>query len=268
MTTRRRETSAAKAPRKTEAVTYPRTLFAWLKRDVDAFRDGVEARLDVFELAQRLGREPFAVLQHLDTTGLFSCEPGSEEEVEVFSMALSGIPLVEAIRWCAAEPNRLHFAVLDSLRKSEDPKAGLLLAREHDIWGVNAAALDDLRWLAQQPSDAVAAAAAAVRASYEAPTCATLRAQLLSGDRAARSANDWPAPSLQAADGWPSRTSRTSDPSASRQSKRRPRGETKYGPRRRTASRKRGLSPSVSPGAPVVDRRTAAERAWESKTTW
>src|SRR5438105_3129928 len=253
---RRRKTSATQRPCKGEASAYPRTLSAWLKRDDDAFRAGIEAQLDVFDLARRLGREPFAVLRHLDVTGMFSCEPGSEEEIEVFSMALSGIPLGEAIRWCAAAPDRLHITVLDSLRKTADPKAALLLAREHAIWGVCAAALDDLRWIAKQPSDAVAAAVATVRASYEALTCATLRAQL-TGARSATPASDnvWPA----FLPGGPRQSRSPRGCSSKRQSKRRHRGETTCGSRRRTGSRKRvHRSPSVSPGAPILDRRTPA----------
>jgi hypothetical protein len=137
---------------------YPRSFCAWQQRDEKALRGGIERGLDLFELAALLCREPIAVLRHLDAAGLFEAGPDTDEQIELLALAMSAVLLQEAIRWCAADPARLHYTAIDSMRKRPDPKAALVLAREHKIWDVDMDSLEDLRWLAAQPVEAVAAA--------------------------------------------------------------------------------------------------------------
>ena len=165
-----------------DAFDCSRNLHAWLKTDDRNLLAGIDAGLSVHEVAEDLQREPISVLKRISTIGTFSFLDGSEEWVEVMSLALSGVPLQDVLAWCSASEERMPYELLDAMRSSPDPRAGFESARQLGLEVANVAALPDLMWLAAQPEQTrlgYAAAAERVLGRFDALTPTTLRHEVL-----------------------------------------------------------------------------------------
>ena len=91
-----------------DSAPYPRTLEDWLLKDDKLLADGIHADCDIADLSALLDREPVSVINHLNAVGLFEFEHGSEEQIEIYSYALSGVPMIEVLRWCVGSDDRQH----------------------------------------------------------------------------------------------------------------------------------------------------------------
>lgn len=180
----------------TAETTFPRTLNTWLKTEDKALQAAIVAGHTVFEAADSLQREPVSVLRRLDALDQLVFDCGTEEWVEVMSLALSGVPLREVIDWCMATEERMPFDLIDAMRSSPDLRAEFELARELQILVPFATMVPDLTWLAAQPQAVqagYAAAAGQVLARFDVLTPATLKAQA-SGHVALERPVAWVAP--------------------------------------------------------------------------
>ncbi len=235
---------------------YARTLYQWIAKDDRALRDGIEKGLDVFAIASSLSREPTSVLRRLSDADIFQFEDDSDEQIELFALALGGVPVGEVVLWCSADLRRKTLGAIEAMRKGPDLREILCLAREHHVWGINAGALDELQWLAMQLPSTIAEAAKAISARVDAVTPKTLK------DHLCGVVSD-----IQvAAPAWRRKRSKSmsgSTPPRSRSATHAKTGSGPYRERRRSSGGKKKSSPVL-----FVDCRTAAERAWEDKISW
>lgn len=165
----------------TEEISYSRTLISWLKREDSALFQAIDRGHTVFDVAGELEREPVAVLRRLDEVGRLAFQAGTEEWVEVMSLALSGVPLREVIDWCTASEDRMPFELIDSMRSEADLRAEFELARQLGILVPRSSMREDLRWLAAQPvgvRTGYAAAVARIEARFDALTPTVLRMEV------------------------------------------------------------------------------------------
>ncbi|TAL65807.1 MAG: hypothetical protein EPN79_11695 [Burkholderiaceae bacterium] len=154
----------------------------WTKSDDKALLKAIEAGESALDTAGVLQREPMLVVARASELGLFEYEDGSEEWVEVMSMALSGIPMQDVIARCSASENRMPYELLDAMRSGPDLRAEFELARGLGITVPNADCVADLTWLIAQPRslhERIASAAKAVADRFDWLTPAVLRAELL-----------------------------------------------------------------------------------------
>jgi hypothetical protein len=231
---------------------WPRRGLDWLVRDDRLLHDGLAAGLDVFELAAELEREPVEVATrsaHLCTGDDLAFSAGSEELLALLDLALSGVPLAPALSWCRGNTDRPAAGELEDLRKVPSCLPALEFAAELGIWDIRHDTIDALEQLMAHPAQALRAAVAALHAGFEAVTTVTLSSAL--AGRAPASATLTPTI-------VPVRSSYSGRSSS-----------TRRGRPSRTARRRGRPSPSYPTPAPAVaDRRTPAERAWESRTHW
>lgn len=160
----------------------PRTLNAWLKSDDKKLLSAISAGLSVHEASEELQRDPVSVLRRISAIGAFEFDAGTEEWVEVCSLALSGVPLQDVIAWCSASDDRMPYELLDAMRSGPDQRPAFELARELGIEVANAAAVTALAWLVEQPETiraGFAGAAARVVERFDALTPATLKNEVL-----------------------------------------------------------------------------------------
>lgn len=243
--------------------------------DLDLILDAcfeLSGATDLQDLSRRLEQRPLDVLRRIadsvvmDMIGL-ECSEGSEQEAEFFGLALAGVPLRMALQWCSAtsvHDDRPTPQQLESAMSGPDLRPGLARAAEAGLCLPPNEHLDCLVHLGRQTLAAVLAAARRFR--EDRPCARRVVAALLGlthpGDagelgeldpaafsgarRAVAPGKPWPKANGRGA-GHPGRTSKRSK-------------------RNRWGGRQRG--PSYPAGAPIVDRRTAAEKAWESRTHW
>ena len=165
-----------------DVLDWSRNLHLWMKADDRNLLAGIDAGLSVHEVAEDLQREPISVLNRISTLGTFVFASGSEEWVEVMSLALSGVPLQDVIAWCSASDERMPYELLEAMRSSPDPRLAFELARRLGLEVANVSALPDLVWLAKQPEQTqlgYASAAERVLARFDALTPTTLRHEVL-----------------------------------------------------------------------------------------
>ena len=164
------------------ALDCPRTLNAWLKTDDKKLLNAISRGLNVHEASEELQREQVSILRRISAIGAFEFERGSEEWVEILSLALSGVPLQDVIAWCSAADDRLPYELIDAIRSGPDQRPAFELARELGMEIANVHALADLQWLVDQPETVrvgYAEAAAQVLARFDALTPATLKSDVL-----------------------------------------------------------------------------------------
>lgn len=160
---------------------YPRTLYLWTKSDDKKLLQAIKAGDNLLVLAETLQREYVSVVNRLNELELFAFDRGSEEWVEVMTLALGGAPLGAVVDWCNGADARLPFAEIEASLMG-DFRGEFELARELGIDVTNYEAIADLTWLLAQPEaikSGYAAAADAVNNRYEVLTPATLKAQVL-----------------------------------------------------------------------------------------
>lgn len=264
-----------------------RTLVDWLKTDDKKLLTGIEAQLDVFQLSEILHREPTSVLRHLDEVGLFEFDMHSEEQVEIFDLAFSGVPLQVAIRWCEGDDQRLLWSEIEAMRKQPSMRSELEFARENRMWSVTPSSMEALAWCMTQPMDKVAESILGIQARFDALTPQCLKNQIngVVPVRHAPSFGSWSAKaagsgfaaasvatasdsgySASVASRYPKTTSGTKSKSGYKKS--RYGKSTSSGGYKKSRYAKRGPSASVASGAPCADTRTTAEKAWENLTHW
>lgn len=161
---------------------FARTLNVWLKGDDKKLLAAINGGRTIEEASEELQREPVSVLRRISAIGAFEFDAGTEEWVEISSLALSGVPLQDVIAWCSASDDRMPYELLDAMRSGPDQRPAFELARELGIEVTNAAAVDELVWLVDQPETiraGFAAAAARVVARFDAVTPATLKNEVL-----------------------------------------------------------------------------------------
>jgi hypothetical protein len=177
---------------------YERTLSPWLVREDKALSNALleaptASSVDVFSLASELQREPVSVLRRLRTRqrcpklaavleerGLWlDLEDGRDEEDEFWGLALSGVPLALAWRWCVDESAqragapvaaRPTTSQVESAMTSPDLRPGLALAREAGLWFADADQVESLRFLLTQSLQTVIDARRGVESRFDAPT--------------------------------------------------------------------------------------------------
>jgi hypothetical protein len=164
------------------ALDCPRTLSAWLKSDDKKLLAAIDGGLSVHEVSEELEREPVSILRRISAIGAFEFEIGTEEWVEVMSLALSGVPLQDVIAWCSAAEERMPYELLDAMRSGPDQRPAFDLARELGIEIAALNAIADLQWLVEQPDEIRAgypAAADRVAGRFDVLTPATLKSEVL-----------------------------------------------------------------------------------------
>lgn len=160
---------------------YPRTLYLWTKSDDKKLLSGVQAGESLLVLAETLQREHVSVVHRINELELFQFEPGTEEWVEIMTLALGGAPLNAVIDWCNGVQSRLPFSEIEQSLMG-DFRSEFELARELGIDVCSFEAIADLTWLVAQPAairDGYKVAAAAVANRFDILTPATLKAQVL-----------------------------------------------------------------------------------------
>lgn len=161
---------------------FARTLNVWLKSDDKKLLAAINCGRTIEQASEELQREPVSVLRRISDIGAFEFELGTEEWVEIMSMALSGIPLQDVIAWCSAADDRMPFELLEGMRSGPDHRPAFELARELGIVVPTAAAVADLVWLAEQPAETrsgYASAARKVVQRFDALTPASLKSEVL-----------------------------------------------------------------------------------------
>jgi len=234
----------------------------------DLARDLVTSRLDaLMRVAQS---EP------MEMVGL-DCAPGSEQEAEFFGLALAGVPLCMALKWCSATEatdERPTEQELACAMTAPDLRAALMLASEAGVAVHRDDQLLMLQTLVRRGLAAVRSAAtqlsgankfAMVDADHVArlleggPSLASLPTVL--GDLCELDDHAFTSPSMGQRAGSASRWG--SKPTKKAASTRGGKGR-RWGGKRRGASR----GASYPTGGPAIDRRTPAEKAWETRTHW
>lgn len=277
-----------------------RTSNAWLVRDDKALLAAVAGGDDVFTAGRALRREPMSVLRHLndesvaiklDAQGLgLEFSSGSEEETELFGLALAGVPLGMSLRWCRGDETdagRPSAADLQANMSSADLRPALALVQSLGLWFVQARQIEALRVLSEEPLARVRSAVEAVIARFDAPTPNAVAQQLFGVQQPVERPYPWmtanamplslPEPSRnrkKSSGTYRSKPKKASSPSKYRRksvsgAKKTASSSTS---RKRYWGRKRGTSASKgashSAGTVGPDTRTAAEKAWEKKTSW
>ncbi len=174
---------------------YERTLSPWLVRDDKTLSEAVLGRgadVDVFSLARTLDRSVISVLRRLGTSqrsapmtaalersGMWlDLDEGLDQEVEFWGLALSGVPLSLAWRWCVDESEqdvtcavpRPTLAGIEAAMAVEDLRPAMALVRGVGLWFEDVDQIDSLRFLVTQSSTAVMAARRGVETRFDAPT--------------------------------------------------------------------------------------------------
>jgi len=160
---------------------YPRTLYLWTKSDDKKLSAAVQAGESLLVLAEELQREHMTVVHRLCEMDLFQFDRGTEEWVEVMTLALGGAPLNAVLDWCNGADARLPYAQIEESLMG-DFRSEFELARELGIDVPSIEAIADLTWLLQQPQDirnGYRNAAAAIMNRFDVLTPATLKAQVL-----------------------------------------------------------------------------------------
>lgn len=161
---------------------FPRTLNVWLTSDDKKLLAAIDGGQAIEEVSEDLQREPISVLRRISDIGAFEFELGTEEWVELMSLALSGVPLQDVIAWCSASDDRMPYELLDAMRSGPDQRSAFELARELGIVVPTAAAIADLVWLFEQPDETrsgYASAAQKVVQRFDALTPASLKSEVL-----------------------------------------------------------------------------------------
>lgn len=157
---------------------------AWLIKD-DAL---IAKSLDksITEIAALLQRDPLDVLRHFSDDRAqdylakaghsFDFIPGSEEEAELFGLAMAGVPLNAALLWCSADERRPDANTLQSMMPDGDCRPALHMARELGIWISRAGEIDDLRFLEEaMPTEITQAAIEDLLDGFQPPTPGIIR---------------------------------------------------------------------------------------------
>lgn len=278
-------------------LTSSRNLCDWQPQEDDAllaaaFLDGGLTTVD--HLAQTLKRDRVSILYRIadseiaDMVGL-DFEAGSSERAEFVGLALSGAPIETALRWCAAQWGEEAEPAPDIAAWSGggcDMRPGVHLAGMLGLWFNRDDQCEALRVLGTLSEDEVRQALHQVIDRFDAPTPVVVAQQIFgvapfvrsypwatpaheaivldvdtsrakkakascAKKTSGRSVSAYARASKTAKDSKASKTAKASNPSRS------------YQPRAR-----RARSSSYPCGSPVVDQRTPAERAWESRTHW
>ena len=161
---------------------FARTLNVWLKSDDKKLLAAINGGRTIEEASEVLQREPMSVLRRISDIGAFEFELGTEECVEINSLALSGVPLQDVIAWCSASDDRMPYELLDAMRSGPDQRPAFELARELGILVPTAVAIADLVWLVEQPEETrsgYASAAQKVVQRFDALTPASLKSEVL-----------------------------------------------------------------------------------------
>jgi len=182
----------AKKPRKVASAsprlnTVDRTQATWLVRDDKLLVSSLA--LDIYAIAASLQRDPLTVLQRLAATGVsdalqlqgldFEFDQGSEEQAELFGLALSGIPLKAILQWCLAKDDRPTTAQLIAMMSTADFRPAMYMARELGICFSSLNQIDGLRELEQVwPHEIVQAGVEAVIANFDIPIADNVLARL------------------------------------------------------------------------------------------
>lgn len=237
-------------------MTYAATNKPWTEKDEVILLAGLSDDLSVFDLAAKLDREPVAIVQALPFLGLFEFAPYSEEEAEIMALALAGAPLGASLQWCLGMEERALRSEILGARVDYMP--AMEVRRFHRIAVFSADMIEDLRWLGQHASERIEDAAQQLSEAFEIASPSLLR-QAIEGrqfeavqPRFIKNVERGLPTSLPA----PTPRGKTSKS----QSRRSGRGGKRWYAKRR--------SPSVPVGEPARDTRSAADKAWETRTHW
>lgn len=243
-----------------------RALMPWLLADQATIVDAVFwSGQTLFDLAEQLERDPMEVLRYLAQCEVmqmvdFDCEPGSEEEVELFGLALSGVPLGVALQWCCAVGD---IGAIESFIVGCDMRAAMELARVHGLWlsSYDRSQVSAIEFLVTQDPALVSGAVRSVNQSMG-ELLPTVVAQQLFGVGVTLAAYPWVGADVafeaSASLGKSSKSRKGAGYAASSVSKKTRRVRAGGGWRKKSRSK----------SAPVADTRTSGQKAWESLTQW
>ena len=151
----------------------------WTATKSKAFAKAIQSGASIHEIGLDLGMDPLVLLQILCLDGVVDGSAFSEEQAQFFSLSLDGIPVLEAICWCQAEPGRLTQAEIEAARMGLALDEGFDLARRHRITLPNSLCLDDLCALCNHSDVAVSTAVNALLDRFEVPTPGAVHAEIL-----------------------------------------------------------------------------------------
>jgi hypothetical protein len=174
---------------------YERTLSPWLVRDDKALSDAILGRgalTDVFALARTLDRSVISLLHRLRTTqrresttqalersGMWlDLDEGLDQEVEFWGLALSGVPVSLAWRWCVDDAEqdvtsvvpRPTLASIEAAMATTDLRPAMSLVRAAALLFEDEDQIESLRFLVTQPFAAVMEARRGVVSCFDVPT--------------------------------------------------------------------------------------------------
>lgn len=173
---------------------YTRNLADWLQREDDFLLDSVLTdpnegakksksktshhvlRLDDFAI--KFSRDPVLVLRRIIDSDIpamagIEMDAGSEEACEFMGLALAGVPLSLALRWCAATEEQLdrpQWADIQASMTGADRRGAMRLVVATGMWFTSSSQLWSLDMLCDQDEGDVREAAFGVIERVDAPT--------------------------------------------------------------------------------------------------
>ncbi len=168
----------------TEQCSYENQLKTWFIKDDKLLVKSLDK--SVHEIADEMQREPIEILLHLMDERAqeylakegfhFEFDRGTEEEAELFGLALAGVPLGPALLWCAAAPKRPTAQELQSMMTGPDMRPAMNQVRELGIWFSKASELEDLQFLEEtMPEEITQAAIEDLLEKFQPPTPSVIR---------------------------------------------------------------------------------------------
>lgn len=241
-----------------------RNLHDWQPKEDDLLLAAafLDASITVEHLADKLKRDSVCILHRIADSEIpamvgIEFDPNSEERAEFIGLALSGAPIETALRWCAAQWGDDAEPAPDiTAWAGQDMRPGTHLARRIGLWFTSEEQFEALRVLANLPEHEVRQAASAVVERFDAPTPTVVAKQVFG---VASAAGSYP---------WTTASQATAPISLAPMPLRSKRAARGSGSTRVRAKARRTRSSTYPVGAPIVDRRTPADRAWESRTHW
>lgn len=150
----------------------------WTATKAKALLKAVHAGASIHEIGLDMGVDSLVLLRILCLDGVFDAQCYSEEQSEFFALAMDGVPVIEAIRWCQADPGRLSCEALNDLRMGLGLNEGFDLARRHQLVLPDSLCLDELCSLTSFPDCVLKAAVSSLVERFELPTPSLVHAEI------------------------------------------------------------------------------------------
>lgn len=182
-----------------EKPDFSRNHLEWLEKEDDKLLEmsfGMDV-VTIYDLSKKFNRDPVQILSRLleseipEMAGI-EMDHGSDEACEFFGLALSGIPIDLALRWCAAtleQENRPTWAEVRSAMLSRDARPAMYLVRDHGLWFSGVFQLDAVFELLVKPAKDIAAAVKVLIDRIDSLSAKTVLSQMVGELRMERPVN-------------------------------------------------------------------------------